>query len=130
MSLKTKLFAEFDSEMEGLSKMDLGSEEHKTTANVVFGLADRIIELEKIEVEKAEKAKERDLDAELRLKQMEDEKRDRWIRNVITIGTFAGSAALMIWGTVGTWRFDTVATSTSTNGRTILNNLYPKSLRL
>lgn len=130
MSVKTKLVEEFESEMEGLSEMELGSEDHKVTANVVFGLVDRINEIEKLEIEKQEKAKERELEAELKLKQMEEDRKSRRWRDGIAIGTLVLSVGFGIWSTRGTWVFDTMATSTTTNGRTTLGMGYPKSLRL
>ena len=130
MNGKTLLFEEFQSEIEELKNIQMGTEEYKICVDGVTKLADRLIEMQKLEDERKEKAIDRDIDMDMKLRQMKEDRKARWTRDAIAIGTFLGSAAICIWGTVGTWRFDAENTPTSTNGRTFLNGLYPKCLKL
>ena len=51
MSIKNDLVEEFESELEELSKMEVGTDTYRTTVDGVTKLADRIIEIDKIEKE-------------------------------------------------------------------------------
>ena len=51
MSVRSNLVEEFESELEELSKMAIGTDTYKTTVDGVTKLADRIIEIDKIEKE-------------------------------------------------------------------------------
>ena len=83
MSIKNNLIEEFEDEMKGLRTLQLGSEEYKATVDSVTKLADRIIEIEKIEKDAKSKEVERESNDYLKMKQMEDDKKDRWARNSI-----------------------------------------------
>ena len=83
MSIKNELIEEFNDEVKGLRGLQLGSDEYKTTVDGVTKLADRIIEIEKIEKDAKSKEVERESNDYLKMKQMEDDKKDRWIRNGI-----------------------------------------------
>ena len=83
MSIKNNLIEEFEDEMKGLRTLQLGSEEYKATVDSVTKLADRIIEIEKIEKDAKSKDVERESNDYLKMKQMEDDKKDRQVRNGI-----------------------------------------------
>ena len=131
MSLKQKLYGVYLSETEGLDRLDATSEDYKARKDAALDFADRYIELEKIESDERQKALDREMEAELRLKQMADEKRGRMWRDGIAIVTFLGSLAYGYYALNGTWRFDADNTATSTNGRNILlNAALPKCLKM
>lgn len=65
----------------------------------------------------------------IKLKQIETEKENEKIRNGITIGTFVVSTAVSVYAIAKTFKFDQVATVTSTLGRNILNGVVPKLLK-
>lgn len=67
------------------------------------------------------------MDAKYKKAEIEAENKRDKIRNRITIGTFAVSTIISIWAVVKTFRFDQESTVTSTLGRSILNNILPKS---
>ena len=83
MSIKNELMEEFNDEVKGLRGLQLGSDEYKATVDGVTKLADRIIEIEKIEEDAKSKEIERESNDCLKMKQMEDDKKDRWARNSI-----------------------------------------------
>lgn len=65
----------------------------------------------------------------IKLKQIEEENRRDKIRNGITIGTFIVSTGVSLYAIAKTFKFDQVATVTSTLGRGILNGVVPKMLK-
>ena len=84
MELKTLLKTEIQDEISELGKISLGTDEYKATVEGVSKLLDKAIELEKIEVECAEKANDRDINAEIQVKRLKLERRDKIVGNVIT----------------------------------------------
>ena len=117
MTIKNLFRDEIQNELGELSKMEVGSDKYKTAVDGVTKLADRMIELEKVEIDNQDKAENRANDYELRMKQIEDDKKDRFIKNVLTGITFAGSVGLAIWGTVTSMKFEKEDSFTSLLGR-------------
>ena len=83
MKIKTPLIEELHDELNELGKTTVGTDEYKITVDGVTKLADRIIEIEKIEAENR-----------IKMEAQEDEKRDRRIKNIIAVGRFVGSVAV------------------------------------
>ena len=76
---KRLLREEFRKEVEELSKISVGSEEYKVAVDGVAKIADRIIEIEKLEVDVRDKEVNREADTDLKREQMAEEKKDRII---------------------------------------------------
>lgn len=123
MSIKTNLVKEFENEIEGLGKLPLGSEEYDTTVDGVCKLADRIIEFEKLESEKYEKNRQREIDVNLTVDQRESENRDRLVRNCIEGVKVIGGFGLAAWAFVASMNFEKDGTLTTEGGRTALRQL-------
>ena len=94
MSVKNLLDNEIRNELENLGKEAIGSDNYKANLDGVTKLLDRQIEIEKLENEKINKEMDREVDFHIKNIQIKEEKKDRRIKNGITIGTFVGSAAL------------------------------------
>ena len=122
MSIQNLLRAEIQTEMEELNKIQLGTEEYRARIDGLTKLIDREIEIEKLSIDDHVK------DEELRMKreQMEQERRDRWIKNGITIGGILIPAGITIWGTLKSLKFEETGTVTTVMGRGFLNKLLPK----
>ena len=88
MNIEHLLHVEIEEELTELKKMQVGSDQYKTAVDGVSKLFDRAIELEKLDIEHQEKIKDREIDRELKLKQMSEERKDRSFKNGIAIGTF------------------------------------------
>ena len=71
MSIRENLIEEFNDEVKGLRGLQLGSDEYKATVDGVTKLADRIIEIEKIEKDAKSKEIERESNDYLKMKQMQ-----------------------------------------------------------
>lgn len=123
MSIKHILNEEIESEISELRKMDIGSDEYETAANGVSKLLDKAIELEKLEVESKEKVNSRNAEIELKLQQMEDERKDRFVKNCITVGTFIGGVAVYGVAFVASMNFEKEGTLTTEGGRSALRSL-------
>ena len=107
------LETELENEIQELGRLQVGTEEHRVTGDVVTKLADRVIELKKVEQAAEAEAKNREFDEEYKLQQLKDEKRDRFIKNAITIGSVVvnvGAAVGVAFISMNFERTDTVTT--------------------
>lgn len=114
-NIETLLHEEIQDGFDALSKMERGTEIHKTTVDEVAKLFDKAIEIEKIEVEAKEKAKAR-----------EEDRKDRRFKNGIAVGGIVLPLAVTIWGTLKTLKFEEEGTVTTMMGRGFINKLIPK----
>lgn len=139
------------SELESLNEIEKGTAEYKAVVDGIIKLADRAIEIEKIEIEKSEKAmtrenaaalvvyerelKERqvkeaaeqaEFEKKLKLKQMEDERKDRLVKNGIALAGIILPLVLAVWGTYKSFEFEKDGTVTTIMGRGYINKLLPK----
>ena len=125
-NIETLLHEEIQDGFNSLSRMERGTEIHKTTVDEVAKLFDKAIEIEKIEVEAKERAKAREIEASLKRAQMEEDRKDRRVKNGIAIGGIVLPLAVTIWGTFKTFRFEETGTVTTIMGRGFINKLIPK----
>ena len=114
-NIETLLHEEIQDGFDALSKMERGTEIHKTTVDEVAKLFDKAIEIEKIEIEAKEKAKAR-----------EEDRKDRRFKNGIAVGGIVLPLAVTIWGTFKTLKFEEEGTVTTIMGRGFINKLIPK----
>jgi len=110
--LKKQLSGEFTARLEELGEAKLTSEEYKLATDGMTKVADRIIEIEKIEAEQALKAK-----------QAKDEKRDKIVRSVIEGTKVVGGFGLAAWAFVASMNFEKEGTLTTQGGRSAINQL-------
>lgn len=133
MSTKTLLEEEIQSEIDEISKLDVGSEKHKAASEALAKLLDKYNELEKTEIEAQDKYDDREAEREHREaelafkeKQLKHEKRDAIIKNILTGVTFVGGCALTIWGTKVSIKFEETGSFTTIMGRGFIQKLLPK----
>ena len=125
-NIETLLHEEIQDGFDSLSRMERGTETHKTTVDEVAKLFDKAIEIEKIEIEAKERAKAREIEASLKRAQMEEDRKDRRVKNGIAIGGIVLPLAVTIWGTFKTLKFEEEGTVTTMMGRGFINKLIPK----
>lgn len=126
MKIETLLHEEIESEFECLDSLEVGTEQYKVTVDGIAKLVDRAIEIDKLNLEAEEKAKNREKDSEFKQQQMEEEKKDRLIRNCISAAGVVIPSLLTIWGTLKTFKFEQEGTVTTIIGRGFINKLLPK----
>ena len=90
---KGLLHEEVARETELLKGMELGSDQYKATVDGIAKLADRAIEIDKMNLEAEEKSKDR-----------EEGKIDRLVRNGLTAAGVVIPAAVTVWGTICAFR--------------------------
>ena len=125
-NIETLLHEEIQDGFDALSKMERGTEIHKTTVDEVAKLFDKAIEIEKIEIEAKERTKAREIEESIKLAQIEEDRKDRRVKNGIAIGGIVLPLAVTIWGTFKTFRFEETGTVTTIMGRGFINKLIPK----
>lgn len=123
MSIQRLLREEIESEFKELSKITPGGEDYKVAVDGITKLMDRAIELEKNEIDRQDRIDARDSENEFKTKQMEDEKKDRFVKNLLTgVGTIGG-LVVTIWGAKKAWKFEETGTVASPVGRSFINKL-------
>ena len=126
MSVKNLLNEEIRDEIEVLSKLEVGSDEHKTAADALAKLLDKSIEMEKLDLEHQEKVDNREADQQIKMLQIKDERKDRLIKNALTGVSVVGGFALTIWGTIKSIKFEQTGTITTIMGRGFIQKLLPE----
>ena len=138
------LESEISAEFKTLENMELGSDEYKSVVDGLTKLIDRSINLDKLDIDKEEKIKDRESDSNykvdqlnndksyresditLRTQQMNNEQRDLMITNAITAAGIVIPSLITIWGTFKTLKFEEQGTVTTIMGRGFINKLLPK----
>lgn len=126
MSIETLLREEIQNELGELSRMKVGDEEYKATVDGITKMVDRVIEFKKIDNDLIDKSEARELEAEIKMKELNDEKRNRLIQNCLTCAGIAIPAALTVWGTIKSIEFEKEGTITTIMGRGFIQKLLPK----
>ena len=126
MSSKSLLDDEIRSEIEEISKIEVGSEKHKVSVDALSKLLDKSIELDKLDAEAQEKYESRIAENDLKHEQIKSEKRDRIVKNVLTGVSVIGGFGLTIWGTCKSLKFEETGVVTSIMGRGFIQKLLPK----
>ena len=124
MMIKRLAREELRTEIQELGKMELGSEEYKTTVDGITKLWDRVIEVDKIEIEADEREKNAQREQEMKLKQMRNEKTNRIIEGCIDGVDVLGKIGLVVWGTYVILSFEKEGTVTTGPGRAFVNSLF------
>ncbi len=101
-----------------IESLDVTSDGYQKALEERDQLRNELIRLEQISQEK-----------DIKISQIESEDKREKVRNGITIGTFVVSTGISVYAIAKTFKFDQVATVTSTLGRNILNGVVPKMLK-
>lgn len=126
MDVKDLLTNEIEKLIKSLEGMEVDSDEYKATSDAIVKLTGKLNEMDQINYEYWDKKESREKDSELKLKQLNSEKRDRIIKNVLTAVSILGGFALTVWGTKASFEFEKEGSITTIMGRGFINNLLPK----
>lgn len=126
MRIDNLLNEEICKEIENLKTIEAGTEAYKVAVDGVTKLLDRSIEMDKLTLEYEDRAENREVDSDLRVKQMDEEKKDRLIRNALTAVGIIVPSIITIWGTVKSIEFEKEGTITTIMGRGFIQKLLPK----
>lgn len=127
MSIKNRLTQEVAYRIDELRGLDVNSAEYKTGVDAVSKMIDRLIEMDKIDIEdevREDARKKAKFEEETRTREMADERLDRLVKNILTGVSIGGGILLAIWGTNKTIRFEETGTYTTTAGRKFASRLF------
>lgn len=126
MNINELLREEIQDELSHLEDVQSGTEEYKVAVDGVSKLTDRLIELEKLDIEREEKVENRNFEQDYKLKQMAEDKKDRKIKNGIAIAGIVLPLCVTIWGVLKSFEFEKDGTITTIMGRGFISKLIPK----
>lgn len=126
MKVETMLHDEILNEFEELKKLEVGSDGYRAAVDGISKLLDRAIEYDKLDAECNERSLNRGFEEDYKLQLAKDEKRDRRIKNGITIAGIVIPSLITIWGTIKSLNFEKEGTVTTIMGRGFINKLLPK----
>ena len=106
---------ELVSEIEKLRTTPYDAKEYGAAKDTVAMFMDRKIEMDKAESERL-----------FREQQLKDEKKDRLIKNILSVAGIALPLVVTIWGTKVSLNFEKEGTVTTAIGRGFINKLLPK----
>lgn len=129
MSMETMLRDEIREDFEYLKNVPKGSQEYESAVNGLVKLMDRAIDIEKSNKEAKIKEKYQEIDMNLRLEQLRDERIDKWVRNSIAVAGIVIPVGVTIWGTLVTLKFEEEGSVTTIMGRGFTNKLLPKWMK-
>lgn len=126
MSIKTLLDDEILEEIENLKDVEAGTDKHKAAVDALTKLLDRSIEMDKNDIEATDRYDRQKSETELKQKQIEEDRKDRIVKNVLTGISVIGGFGLTIWGTCKSIKFEETGTITTIMGRGFIQKLLPK----
>lgn len=115
MTIEDIIYGEIEKLQEELEGLETDSKEYETKARRLDSLMDKAIDMGKFNVEREDK-----------LNQLDEEKKDRVVKNVLQ-GLGIGLPLLVtIWGTHKSIKFEREGTITTIMGRGFIQKLLPK----
>ena len=126
VNIDPQLYEVIKDDFEKLKENDLGSDERKAALDEVTKLMDRAIEIKKADIDCENKAATLESEQLMRKQQIEDEKKDRLVKNLISVAGIVLPIGLTIWGTMVSLKFEEEGTVTTIMGRGFINKLLPK----
>lgn len=126
MSIERAMRDEVMNELKEVGKMELGSDQHVKTVGAINSMLDRLGESQKLDNEK-KRLEIEERKSLIEAARLESEKRDRAVKNGITIGTTLAFLCVQIGANIMSMRFEQDYTHTTEAGknssRTLLNLL-------
>ena len=126
MKFKTLLEEEIRKELEELGKCPITTKEYKDHVDGITMLMDRLIEFEKVEIDKYDKEDARFNEMKLKSAELEMEQKDRKTKNWLTGVSIGGGFVITAVGAWATFKFEETGTVTSLLGKGFINRLLPK----
>ena len=127
MSIKTQLEDEIRDEFEALRKIEVGSDTYRAAVEGLTKLVDRKIEMDKAEADARERIIKRNDDNEFKEMQLADDRKDRAIKNGLTVATLVITTGTTIWGILKSLKieFKDNEMITSTVGKELMKRVIP-----
>lgn len=125
MDIKNNLVGEFEFRLDELGVLKLGTEEYKLATESLTKLADRIIEIEKIESESKKIERENDL----KKKELIGDWIDKGLQLGVDIGKFGIAVGVYWLAFQASTNFEKIGTMTTPGGRGATDRLLNKLIK-
>lgn len=126
VNVENLLYEAIGNDFEHVNAKELGSDERKAAFNELTALLDRAIEMDKLESEREDRAETRESEQALKEQQLEEDKKDRLIKNIVSAAGVVLPILVTIWGTKVSLKFEETGSFTTIMGRGFINKLLPK----
>jgi hypothetical protein len=126
VNIEHLLYEEIGTEFSKLAELEPGTERHKAAADTLAKLMDRAIEIEKVESDCKEKELARESEKLLKEQQLNDDKKDRLVKNIIGAAGVVLPLIVTIWGAKASMNFEKEGSFTTVMGRGFISKLLPK----
>ena len=126
MNIETLLYDAIETDFEKLADENLDLDKRKATVAELTALMDRAIEMEKADYDYKEKIEARNSAQMIELQKLEEDKKDRLIKNIISGAGIALPLIVTIWGTKVSLKFEETGSFTTIMGRGFIQKLLPK----
>lgn len=97
MNIETMVHVEIQERLEAMSNLDVDTDEYKANMDAVLKLVDRASKMEELNI--------KDKENEIKLKQMNEDRKDRRIKNVLTAAGIVVPPAVAL---LGAWGFSII----------------------
>lgn len=124
MTTKTVLTNEIESQLNELKHLEVGSEEYKATVDGITKLIDRSLEIVKLEEENRYRNDALAEEMNIKQQQLDADKHDRKIKNILTGLSIGIPAGVSVWGTLKALKFEEIGTVTTLVGKTQLTKIF------
>ena len=128
MSIKSNLRDEVLSELDELGKVDFGTDKYKVGVNGVMQLADRLIEMSKMESEDEKLELERNK-LDLEAAKLEEDKKDKKTRNRISMLGVILPTVVAVVGGAAMFIYEERGSITSQAGRKIIDKYIFRNIK-
>lgn len=128
MNVKELLEKEIEEILNTMDDLAVNSAEYKDASDRLVKLIEKRNEMVKIEYDHQDRKQSRMEENDLKAKQMEDEKKDRRVKNVISIVNTAVKVVVPVWATLICLNFEMTNSVTTIPGREFIKQLLlPKN---
>lgn len=121
--IKSLLKKEIEAEFLELEKIQIGTDDYKTSVDGITKMIDKSIEISKMEADIDSKKEALYAETDLELKKQKNEHFNKMIVNILSGASIVSGVALTIWGTYKTLKFEETGTVTTTAGRSFINSV-------
>ena len=126
MNIETLLYDAIETDFETLANAEVGSDERRATVDELTKLMDRMIEMEKVNNDCKDKTEIRENDQAVKVQQLEDDRKDRIVKNIMGAAGIVLPLLVTIWGTKVSLKFEEEGTFTTIMGRGFIQKLLPR----
>ena len=124
MKIETMLHDGIEDGFNELKKIQVGTEEYKSSVDGLTKLLDRAIEIEKIDSEIQMMPLNHEIENSIELKKIEYDRKDRIIKNCLTAASIICTAGITVWGSLKSWKFEETGVVTSGPGREFMRRIF------